>query len=146
MFCRRLEDPLSDQKSVVDTSFLGYVSGSGLLQACHFRLECLFHGLFLPGWHKAIAPPIQDDLVDGIEVEVEGIGQQLHLVVERSVEQRRIIGVDRDGYAGGVQARDEDQRDEHGRDEQAEVDAQVGEVAGEGLLRGADEREVEVQF
>ena len=76
-----------------------------MLQACHLRPKCLFHRLLLPGGLDAVAHPIQDDLVDRVKVEVEGIGQQLHFVVEHGVEQRRIIGVDRDGYTGGVQVR-----------------------------------------
>jgi hypothetical protein len=48
---------------------------------------------------------VQDFLVDGIEIEVEGVSQQLHIVVERGVEQGRVVGVDGDGDSGGMERR-----------------------------------------
>jgi len=51
---------------------------------------------------EAATDAVEQDLVDGGDVQAEGVGEQGDLVVERGVEEGRVVGVDRHGDARRV--------------------------------------------
>src|SRR5260370_9087076 len=74
-------------------------------EPAHLGPERCLHCLFLFPRQKAMTHSIQQDLIDLIQVKIEGIGQQLYLVVERGIEQGWIVRVDGHRHPGSVEAR-----------------------------------------
>src|ERR1700730_7441240 len=65
-----------------------------LLELGHLCAEEFFHTLFRCGRKKAVADTVEYNLVDGCDIVVEGVVQELHIAIEGCVEEWRIVRVD----------------------------------------------------
>src|SRR5579875_3971298 len=75
------------------------------MQAAHFSAKLFFHLLLLFLAHKTMTHAIEHNFVNGSKREMERFKQRVHIIVERGMEERRVIGIDREGHAGSVEAR-----------------------------------------